>query len=187
MKLVLLRCPICSSPLKPDQNDVVIACANCHTPLAITENGPMVTDVRFVDSETGPVEETKWMPFWVFEGRVNIIRRETQGGRSQNDESQALWGIPRKMYVPAWDAHPRTAQDIGSQLLQRQPSYKFRERPDKVRLEPATIYPEDARSLLEFIVLAIEARRKDWLQDLEFHLELDEPEMWALQESSFHR
>ena len=33
---------------------------------------------------------------------------------------------------------------------------------------------------MEFIVLSIEAQRKDWLKNLTFHISADAPELWAL-------
>jgi hypothetical protein len=55
--------------------------------------------------------------------------------------------------------------------------------PAEVTLASATVAPADAQKLLEFIILAIEARRQDWLKELNFHLDVNEPELWALPQS----
>ena len=47
----------------------------------------------------------------------------------------------------------------------------------------AEMAPADAKKMLEFIVLAIEARRQDWLRELTFHLEVGQPDLWALPQS----
>jgi hypothetical protein len=39
--------------------------------------------------------------------------------------------------------------------------------------------------LLEFVVLAIEARRDDWLKALDFRIEAGEPQLWALPQQGF--
>jgi hypothetical protein len=59
------------------------------------------------------------------------------------------------------------------------------ERPDGAQLINAVVTPADARKLLEFIVLAIEARRKDWLKNLVFELEVGEPKLLAFPQRLF--
>jgi hypothetical protein len=78
-----------------------------------------------------------------------------------------------------------TAQNVGSRLIEQQPQLQPVERPEGAHFISATVTPGDARKLLEFIVLAIEARRKDWLKSLEFGLEVGEPQMMALPQSMF--
>lgn len=186
MKLILLRCPNCSEPLHPDNDDVVIACSNCYTPVAIAVNGPQKMTIRYAVIGNKPISGKRWLPFWVFEGRVNIRRRGTQGGsRSGRKESEKLWGSPRRLYVPAWDLDLHNAQDIGSQLIQEQPDVQFMEQPENVQLKSTTVTPKDARKLLEFVILAIEARRRDWLKELEFDLEINDPELWSMPEGAF--
>lgn len=186
MKLVLLRCPNCGRALTPENDDVVVACNHCRTPVAIARDGPSRISVRFAVSGDEIGRQDAWHPFWVFSGKVNISRRETQGGaRSGAKDSAALWGSPRRLYVPAWELSMRIAQEVGSRLVQEQPRFRFVDQPQESRLVAATVTPGDARRLLEFVVLAIEARRRDWLKDLDFAMDLDQPELWALQEADF--
>ena len=185
MKLVLLRCPNCTEPLKPENDDVVLACTNCHTPVAIAVNGAVKMAVQFAVPASYKAEPRRWMPFWVFEGRVIINRRETQGGRSRTKDMAAQWGVPRRFFVPAWDLDPHTAQDVGSRMVQQQPSFEKIDRPQEAHLQTALVTPKDAKKLIEFIVLAIEARRKDWLRDLQFELDMGAPNLWALPEGTY--
>jgi len=53
-------------------------------------------------------------------------------------------------------------------------------RPSGVRLTPVVVSAEDARKLLEFLVLSLEAGRDDWLKTLDFQIEVGAPELWAL-------
>jgi hypothetical protein len=69
---------------------------------------------------------------------------------------------------------------MGGNLIQRQPSLKRVPRPPDARLLPVTVTPDDALKMLEFVVLAIEARRPDWLENINFRLEVGEPALWAL-------
>jgi hypothetical protein len=180
MKLIALRCPNCTNPLAVENDDVVVACHNCQIMVAISENGPARMPVRFVVPAGQPQQPGVWSPFWVFNGRVHIKQRETQGRASGEKDSRQLWGSPRALYVPAWDLSMHTAQNVGSYLIQQQPALQEIERPSELQFTSATVTPGDARKLLEFIVLAIEARRDDMLKNLQFNLEIGEPQMTAL-------
>ncbi|MFZ0545091.1 MAG: hypothetical protein WAM60_06620 [Candidatus Promineifilaceae bacterium] len=186
MKLIALRCPTCSEPLAVENDDVVVACGHCQEMVAIAQNGPVKMAVRFAVADGRQPPGNQWVPFWVFNGRAVIVRRETQGGGgSAEKESRRLWESPRALYVPAWEIAMNTAQSIGSRLIEQQPNFQPIERPEGVQLVSATVTPGDARKLLEFIVLAIEARRKDWLKNLVFNLEVGEPQMMALPQKMF--
>ena len=179
MKLVLLRCPNCARPLAPDNDDVVFMCTNCFTSVSIDQRGVQVANVRFALPTRADVRTQRWLPYWVYHGRVKMLNRETQG-RSDNKASQLQWANPQRMYVPAWAISMQVAQEIGSKLIQRQPAARFIERPEGAYMEAAVVSPEDAMRLLEFIILAIEARRKDWLKALDFQIDAAEPELWAM-------
>ena len=183
MKLILLRCPNCTEPLKPDNDDIAVECSNCHKAVAIDEDGPQIIEVHYAVANGSGAGVKEWRPYWVFEGTVDIQKRETQGGgRSSGKDSAALWGAPRRLYVPAWDLSLEMAQDVGGRLIQEQPRLREILRPENANLAAATVTPGDALKLLEFVVLAIEARRGDWLKDLEFQIDAGEPELWALPE-----
>lgn len=184
MKLVLLRCPNCARPLMPDNDDIVFMCTNCFSAVSIDQRGVQLIDVRFALPTKADERTRKWLPFWVYHGRVEVVRRETQG-RSDDKSSQQQWADALRMYVPAWEISMQVAQDLGSELIQRQPVTRFVERPDSAYMEPAVVSTDDAFRLLEFIVLAIEARRKDWLEALDFRIEAAEPELWAMPERGF--
>jgi predicted RNA-binding Zn-ribbon protein involved in translation (DUF1610 family) len=179
MKLVLLRCPNCARPLAPDDDDVVMMCPNCFTCVSIDERGVQKADVRFALPSRSDESAQKWLPFWVYHGRVQILNRETQG-RSDNKASQQQWANPLRMYVPAWEISMKVAQEVGSKLIEHQPEIRFAQRPEGAIMSPAVVTTGDAFRLLEFIVLAIEARRKDWLKSLDFRIEAGEPELWAM-------
>jgi len=179
MKLLALRCPACNHPLTPENDHIVVACEGCHAAVHIGDEGLSQMPVHYAAPQ-GAAQVSRWLPFWVFRGRVHINRRETQRGGSGREEAERLWGEPRDLYVPAWELSLRTAQDLGSRMIQEQPVYESVSPPAEVRLAAVTLTPQDAHKMLEFIVLAIEARRSDWLKSLDFHLEVGEPALWAL-------
>jgi hypothetical protein len=184
MKLILLRCPNCARQLAPDNDDVVFMCTNCFTSVSMDEGGLRATEVRFALPPKGDIRARQWMPFWVYESQVRVLKRETQG-RSDREASDLQWAKPLRMFVPAWEISMQVAQDVGSRLIQRQPVVKFVERPETAYMAPAVVTPEDALRLLEFIVLAIEARRRDWLKAIDFRIEAGEPELWAMPKGGF--
>lgn len=179
MKLLALRCPACNHSLAPENEHIVVACARCQAAVHIGDEGLNIVSVNYA-APRGEAQVTDWLPFWVFEGRVNITRRSTQGGGSGQDEATRLWGEPRRLYVPAWELALSRAQGIGSDMIQRQPTLQPTPPPAEARLTPVTLSTQDALNVLEFIVLAIEARRPDWLKRLDFDLEVGEADLWAL-------
>jgi len=179
MKLLALRCPQCDTWLKPQQLDVVLPCPTCHTAVLLQDTGLTTMPVTYAAPQDDTA--TVWLPFWRFQGKVHIDRRDTQGGgRSSERESAELWSLPRHFFVPAWELPAQRAREMGSRLVSRQPVFKTFEPSEPPLFQAATLTPDDAQKLLELIVLTIEANRSDWLKNLQFHLELTPPELWAL-------
>lgn len=180
MKLLALRCPTCAQSLKPQNPEVVVLrCGGCGTAVSLSESGLDTISVQFA---AAAVEEfDAWAPLWVFNGRVHIHSRQTQGrDRQAQQDAEQLWGYPRRLYVPAWDLPTEAACQLGGNLVQHQPTFQPADPPKRVTLIEAVITPEDALKLLEFVVLNVEAARKDWLKDLQFTIEVTTPQLWAI-------
>ena len=179
MKLLALRCPTCAQSLKPQNPEVIVLRCGCGTAVSLQETGITTITLQFASPAVEKFDA--WLPLWLFNGRVNITNRQTQGRNTQaQQDSQQLWNYPRRLYVPAWDLPTATASQLGGDLVQRQPSF---ERTDQVANAPfveAVVTPQDALKLLEFVVLTIEAARKDWLKSLDFHIETTAPQLWAI-------
>lgn len=185
MKLLLLRCPQCQSLLEPEQLDVVVGCQQCLAAVAVEETGLRLVNVNYAASKFEERHDAEvieqWVPFWVFNGRIHLSQRDTQGGsKSAQREAEQFWDVPRRLYVPAWDLPLATAREMGQKFTQEQTPLQAIPQPSRVHLVSAVVTPEDALKLLEFIVLSIEAQRKDWLKNLKFRIEADSPDLWAL-------
>jgi hypothetical protein len=180
MKLLALRCPQCGQKLEPQSNEVVVvACGHCHTAVTLHQSGLQPIDIYYAAPANEQVDS--WLPFWVFHGRVNLQRRESQGGSKGADKEAAeLWQRVQRLYTPAWSIPAQRARALGSQLVQAQPIFQAIPRPAEARLTEAIITPEDGLKLLDFIVLTIEAERKDWLRDLQFKIDAGPPALWAI-------
>ena len=182
MKLLALRCPTCSQSLKPQNQEVVVLrCVNCDTAVSIQDTGLETILINFATPAIEPEKIDAWVPLWIFEGRVNITSRQTQGRNSQaQQDSQQLWGYPRRLYVPAWELSTENACELGGEMVQRQPAFQNGAPPTQTPLVEAVVTPDDALKLLEFVVFNVEAARKDWLKDLRFTIETTEPQLWAI-------
>ncbi len=177
MTLTVVRCPACGNPLTPGDDDLVIACAQCGAGLHLADSGPRPVEIQYAQSNLPKV--TTWRPWWIFTGRVNLIRRETQGG-NRSQEAQQFWAQPRVMSVPAWELSITTVKQAGLQMLQRPPLLKAIPCPSGVKLTPAVVSAEDARKMLEYLIFSLEAGRDDWLKALDFQIEAGPPELWAI-------
>ncbi len=177
MKLLLLRCPKCNQALTPGQDDVVIQCPNCRAAVAINEGGLSLPAAQYV--RPTQTEPAAWLPFWVYRGKVTLHERKTQGGRSGGD-AESFWAGPRWVYVPAWRCELLEARDLVQNLLEKQPHLEAITRPEPAVFEPAVVTPQDARKLLELVIVTIEAERNDWMEALAFDLRLDSEALWLL-------
>jgi hypothetical protein len=179
MTLIVVRCPACGAALAPGDDDLVIACTQCGAALQLADEGPQPIEIQY--AQTNLAKASTWYPWWIFRGRVNLIRRETQGG-NRSEEARQFWAQPRVMGIPAWELSIAAAKQAGVQLLQRPPLLTAIPRPAGTRLIPVVVSAEDARKMLEFLVLSLEAGRDDWLKTLDFQIEVGAPELWAVAE-----
>jgi hypothetical protein len=178
MKLLLLRCPKCNHALSPGQEDWVIQCPNCRAAVAVNEGGLALLPAQYA---APTVEQPQaWLPFWVYRGRVTIKQRQTQGGRSAEQESRAFWAQPRRVYIPAWASELAEARDLVAALLEKQPYLEAIIPPEGTAFVPAAITPADARKLLELVIVSLEAQRNDYLESLDFDLNLESEALWLL-------
>ena len=176
MKLIVLRCPNCGQELTPGDDDLIVLCAPCGTAIEFTEEGLRPIEIKYAASAA---KSTEWRPWWVFTGQVSITRRETQGG-NQRDEALRFWSQVTRFYIPAWELSLQSVREAGLAQLQKQPQLQAMPRPTGARLTPVVVSAIDARQLLDYLVLTVEAGRKDWLKDLQFTVEVGQPELWAL-------
>ena len=180
MKLLALKCPVCGQRLAPKHDHVVVVeCEQCSTAVSInTDTGISQTAVQYAQTKENA---EAWLPMWVFDARVNITSRRTRGrdGRSEK-ASQALWSSTRQLFVPAWTLNMQTARQLGTKLIENQPQLQAAERPSGASMTEMIVHEEDALKLLEFIILSIEAERKDWLTDLKFDIQTNATNLWVV-------
>ena len=175
IELVLLKCVRCGTFVPAEEDEVAWVCAQCGQGLQLTPAGLSPLTVNWAAAQPGAAREVRWLPFWVFTGTANFYRRESYGGQNQPDK---LWNSPRRFYIPAFPAPLEQMETLGADLTRKQ--LALTAGPAIGLLKNCTLFPDDARHAAEFVVLTIEADRKDKLKNVEFTLDLNEPELWVL-------
>jgi hypothetical protein len=173
VELVLLKCVRCSMQVSAQDDEVAWVCTTCGQGLLLGDDGLLPLNVHWVAA--GPQAGPRWQPVWVFNGSVVFGPRQTYGGTTSPDP---LWKSARRFFVPAFPAPLNELESLGAHLTRQQP--KLAAGPARGPLQNCTLLPTDARRVAEFVVLCIEAARKDKLRSLEFRLDLEEPELWVL-------
>jgi len=174
LELVLLKCLHCGTHVPAGEEEVAWVCAQCGQGMQLSSEGLAPLTVNWAVPWPGAAQ-LRWLPFWVFTGTVTFLRRENYGGKSEPDK---LWSGPRRFYVPAFPASLDQLETLGADLTRKQVA--LQSGPAVGELKDCTLFPDDARQAVEFVVLTIEADRKDKLKTVEFRLDLGEPELWVL-------
>lgn len=177
MKLDALICPQCTQWLSPKPDDIVLACPRCFTAVILEDSG--LRSVSAVAYAASSATDATWYPFWTFQGQVEFTARETQSGNKSKD-AQQFWQTERRFLIPAWDLDMWQARDLGMRLLQKPPQLTILNGPPETAFHSATLSREDALKLVDFIILTVEAERKDMLRKLQFKLTIDDPALWLL-------
>ncbi len=197
VELTPLLCLNCSLPIPAAAEEVAWVCAQCGQGQRLAEQTPggrpasETGGSEAEDLQTGaapgalvPLEvrysdavppQGGGRPFWVAEGRVQLQRRTY--GSSRSGEAQDYWSLPRRFFIPAYDCDPAEAlQECLKRLAQPE---ELQPGPPAAFL-PVTLPVEDLRALAEFVVMAVEARRRDRLREVDLEVDLSPPVLWVL-------
>jgi hypothetical protein len=117
----------------------------------------------------------KGRPFWVAEGAIRLQRQTFGSSRSQ--EAQDYWDSPRAFFIPAYDC---PLDEAVQESLQRLARPEELQPGPPAAFHPVTLPEEDLQALAEFVVMVIEARRKDKLREVNFSVQLEPPDLWVL-------
>ena len=175
IELVPLVCVRCNTPVPAELDEVAWVCAQCGQGLSLEEAGLQALEVHYM---AGIPANTKGKPYWVAQGQVSSLQREKYGGGGKElGQAQAFWGQPRRFFVPAYSASLENLLAQATQLMIQPPA--LQDGP-AVPFEAVTLAVEDVRPAAEFIVMAIEAGRKDKLKKMNFSLQLSPSVLWIL-------
>ena len=174
-ELVALACVGCGTPVAAEPHKVAWLCALCGQGLLL-DGDPGLTD-REVHFAVGIAPEAQGRPFWVAEGQLRLDRATYSMLAGATKEAQRFWAHPRRFFVPAFTCSVQELVRLGTRLLLKPP--------DLVPGAPAalarvTLGPQDVQAVAEFVVVSVEAERKDKVHEVDFSLELGSPELWVL-------
>ena len=175
VELVALKCLRCETPIPAAPDEIAWVCERCG-------QGWMLDEVSGVASQAfhfaaGIQPGKRGSPFWVAGGSLRLNRQTYASFSKKDNEAAEFWAVPRRFFIPAFACDLETTLNLGTALL-RNPPHLAEGGP--APFLPVTISPRDIYPLAEFIVIAIEAERKDSIKQLDFSLELRAAELWVL-------
>lgn len=173
VSLIPLLCVRCQAPVSAGLEEVAWVCETCGQGLLLGEDGQLIAlEVHYAAAIPAGGQGR---PFWVAGGQA-VLQRQTYK-RDESREMQAFWQTPRRFFIPAFELPLQQMLELGSALL-RQPPELTPGSP--ARFIGVRVPPGDVTPLAEFILLSIEAERKDALRSLDFQLTLSQPSLWIL-------
>jgi hypothetical protein len=172
ISLVPLLCTRCQAAIPAQPDEVAWICSQCGQGLLLSEeHGTIPLSIHFALS---PAPPHPGKPFWVALGQAATQRR-IYGGNDQSREAALFWAEPRRFFIPAFNLPLEQLVDLGTRLLLQPPG--LQEGPVTPFL-PVNLHPDDIQSAAEFIILGVEASRKDKLKEVGITVRLDQPELW---------
>lgn len=169
------NCIQCAMPIAAAVNEVAWLCPTCGTSMELTEAGELIPCDILFSSNLPP--GGKGRPFWVAEGTVEIFRQSYNLIGKSDGEAMQFWSQPQRFFIPAYECDLEEMLAIGIRWLTNPPPLV--EGP-KTNFLPITHSVADVQAFAEFLILAVEAARKDKVKEIRYKLELQPPILWIL-------
>jgi len=176
IELIPMQCVRCQNPIPAQPDEVLWVCATCGQAQLLSDERGLLPEVVHYAAGLSAAAGAKGKPIWVFQAQV-VLSRQTYQGDESRDMLQ-FWSQPRPFFIPAYGLPLDQLVDTCLRLL-RQP-VAFQEGPSPAPFYPVTVHPEDLQALAEYIVVAVEADRKDMLKELDFKVQLGIAELWIV-------
>jgi hypothetical protein len=173
--LLPLQCIKCQTPLSAESDEVAWLCPSCGQAVQLDEKQPAGLGPLEMYFAAGIQSGQKGRPFWVAQGLVTVQRQTYSGNES--GQAQEFWKTPRTFFVPAYTCTLEQLISQGMQLL-KQPVSMMQGQP--VAFLPVTLSIDDVRPMAEFIIMGIEAERRDMVKSVALQLNLAKPVLWVL-------
>lgn len=175
IELVALVCLRCSTPVPAALNEVAWVCAQCGQGLALDESAGLAPlEVSYLE---GIPPNTQGRPFWVVNGQVSMKRATFGSSGKDRKAAEQFWSQPHRFFIPAYPAPLEELLSAAATYLLKPPNLQTG---PAASFQPVTLSAADIKPAAEFIVMAVEAGRKDKLKSLDFDIQLSEPELWIL-------
>lgn len=196
--IIPLKCPSCGAPLEAGEASALFYCLRCPKGSELRGGKFYSYPLHFASAVSFPKNNVLYLPFWVIEARIEIIKRQytrmTPEVEFWRDFSRqfispapganitlAEEGQPQtlRLFVPAFATTNIAAYttNLGVALTKAQPIYGE----GSPVLPRACIYDSQAAlTLAEIIFTAMETSESSHLLRLDFELKPLRQELWAL-------
>lgn len=172
VELVPLQCIRCRTRLPAEEGQAAWLCPACGLGQRLEEPGALrAVEIRFAAASGASV---RWYPFWRLPATVRVVERETYGSGQPPDRR---WETPQEFLLPAFETSAEEAAQWGVRFLQQPIA------PAVGPLAPmpaVTVPPEEAQAYAEFVVMRLEADRRDHLKSLRVVFDFGPAELWCL-------
>jgi len=170
-KLEAIHCKNCGSGLVVELNDYVTYCSSCGSGFEITENGLIPIEVNFAAPALRAEGEVIYKPFWLVKTHVEIFNRDASGGFMSNifgGSGKATSG-DINFYIPAFYCSLEAMKYLAQTFTMKNPVAS----PQKynTKITGFAYGKEDAKKLSEFILISIEAEKKDMMKKFEYRID----------------
>jgi len=173
--LLPLQCPKCQTPFLAETDEIAWLCSNCGQAAQLDETQPSGLSQLEIHFDAAIQSGQRGRPFWVAQGMVTV-QRETYSG-NENRQAQEFWQVPRTFFIPAYTCTLDQLISEGMRLL-RQPLSMMQG--NATAFLPVTLGLDDIRPMAEFIIMGIEAERRDMVKSVNIQLNLAAPTLWIL-------
>ena len=178
VELIPLLCTHCQAAIPAQPEEVAWVCAQCGQGLLLSEEKGVVPLTINFSAEIPPTG--KGRPFWVVAGQT-VLQRRIFGGGDQGQQAQEYWRSPHRFFVPAFNLPLDQMVDWGLRFLQQPPNLNAAAPVvTPPSFLPVTLMPGDLQPMVEFIVMGIEAARKDKIKEIQLSIKLELPELWII-------
>jgi hypothetical protein len=175
IELVPLVCIQCSTAIPAEVEEVAWVCAQCGQGMVLDEaHGLEALDIHY---SADIAQNGTGKPYWVADGQVTMERKTYSSGGEHGNAAKEFWGQSRRFYVPAFQTPLESLLKVAKTMLLKPPRLSSA---SATPFEAVTLYRDDVLAVAEFIVLAIEAERKDKIKSIDFELKLSKPVLWIL-------
>ncbi len=173
--LVPLNCLKCQAALPAKPDEIAWICSQCGQGHLLDENKPAGLAPLEIHFSQSLKQNQTGRPFWVVEGNVSLTRTMFKGNEGR--DSVRFWSQPRMFFVPAFESTLAELVNYGKFLVKNPPALQ----PGvPTPFLPVKLSLQDVHPMAEFIVLGVEAERRDMLKEIVFDIQLAEPSLWIL-------